>query len=127
MVLLALAPMAAEILPLSRDQISPPWMTKFGTTRLKVVVSNIPVAARFKKLRTDSGACSGKNSISIAPASVSNETHCDAIVFTSALSNGSVFTVGGIGREFVFAGSCAKTVFNKNANETKINATLQFI
>jgi len=104
----------------------PPWMTKPGTTRLKLVPSKSPVAVRFKKLRTDSGACSGYNSSSIKPDSVSSETHCVAIVFTSALSNGSAGgALGvGVGRALTFGGvdpaACANAI-EPNA-EIRINA-----
>src|SRR5215203_1408248 len=82
-------------------------MTKPGTTRVNAVVSNRPVAVRFRKFLTDSGACSGNISISITPASVSKVTHCAAIVFMSALSKGSALAaVGfGVGRALVLTGS----------------------
>jgi hypothetical protein len=48
----------------------------------------------FKKFLTDSGACSGYISSSIEPASVSRVTHFEAIVLTSAESNGSIFAAG---------------------------------
>jgi hypothetical protein len=61
-------------------------MTKFLTTRLKAVVSNAPVAVRFRKLRTVSGAPSGSILISIVPISVSSLTHCAANCSTVAVS-----------------------------------------
>src|SRR6266850_6800476 len=64
-------------------------MTKSLTTRLNVVVSRAPVAARLRKLRAFSGAESASISISIAPASVSSVTHCPTIFSTDAPSNGS--------------------------------------
>ena len=83
-------------------------MTNPGTTRVKLVVSSSPVAAMFKKFLTDYGACSGYISISIKPASVSSVTHFDAIVLTSAESNGSAFAAGvGEGLALAFPASFA--------------------
>src|SRR5215203_4388081 len=60
----------------------------------------------LRKLRTDSGALSGNSSISITPASLSIVTHCAAIVFTSAFSNGSDFvSAAGVGRGLAFGGT----------------------
>jgi len=82
-------------------------MTNPGTTRVNIVVSNAPMAVRFRKLRTVSGALSGYISITMLPDSVSRVTHLPAIVLTSALSNGSpTAAVGvGLGRELAFTGS----------------------
>src|SRR5580765_3203938 len=111
--------------PPSRVQILPPWMTKPGTTRLNVVVSNAPVAVRLRKLRTDSGALSGYISISISPASVSILTHLDASVLTSALSNGSGAAGGGAaGRALALGGSGDGVGDWENAAETAAAMTI---
>ncbi len=54
----------------------PPWITKSGTTRENVVVSNAPRAVKLRKFLTVSGADSGNISSSILPDSVSIRTHC---------------------------------------------------
>ena len=110
-------------------------MTKPGTTRVKVVVSRAPVALRFRKFRTDSGALSGKNSSSISPASVSRVTHFDASVFISALSNGSAagnwdsaglglvfFTSAGVA-DGVGVADCGKLVSRVDRNMNSKNRT----
>src|SRR5436189_5607197 len=71
--------------------------------RENVVVSNDPVAARFRKLRTDSGALAGSISITMAPCSVSKVTHWPVISSTAAPSNGSGFVCGhAVGRALAF-------------------------
>ena len=86
----------------------PPCITKSLTTRLKVVVSKAPVAARLRKLRTVSGADSGSISISMTPASVSSVTHCAAIFSIVAPSKGSAaFASASAGRSLLFFGTGA--------------------
>jgi hypothetical protein len=95
----------------------------------------------FKKFLTDSGACSGYISSSVNPASVSSVTHFEAIVFTSAESNGSAFAAGvGDGRALAFPASfagadgegegvvcCAKTAPAKTTEKTKVRRTVLLI
>src|SRR5581483_2395672 len=89
--------------------------TNPGTVRLNVVESSAPAAARFKKLRTVSGAFPGNISITIAPCSVWSDTHWPDIFSIEAPSYGSDLVCAvSVGRALAFfivsalgAGFCA--------------------